>query len=284
MTMSDSVKIDEDEGIRLSGGNEDLYHSIMKTYLRGIPVLKKRIQDDMKSDISDYTIAVHALKSSSRSIGAAELGDMAYECEFAGKAGDMAKIGVLTGPLLERLDKVAAYIEIRLDQINMQENAGDPYSSIESDNGSTAISTDRDCSNAAISTGRDCSNAAISTDRDGSSAAISTDRDGSSAVISDRYVNGSIGGDNEGNCSTAYGDSVRRYCIADVKGLTDDLKKALDEFDSSSAEKIINALGTISFSQEAADIVIECRDAVDCFDYDGVKAGIDRLCMVLGIT
>lgn len=63
MTMSDPVKIDEDEGIRLSGGNADLYHSIMKTYLRGIPVLKKRIQDDMKSDISDYTIAVHSLKS-----------------------------------------------------------------------------------------------------------------------------------------------------------------------------------------------------------------------------
>lgn len=180
---------------------------------------------------------------------------MAYECELAGKAGDMAKIGVLTGPLLEYLDKISSYLEIRLDQIRMQENADDSGSNTGSDVGSADDGADGGA--------------------DGYAQGL---------VSSARYVNGSADGDNENNCSTTSGNSVRRYSVADVKGLSEDLKKALDEFDSSSAEKIINDLGTISFSQEAADIVIECRDAVDCFDYDGVKAGIDRLCTVLGIT
>lgn len=112
--MSDAGLVDEKTGIKFSGGDETLYIKILGTYFRGIPDLCRRISDDAAGDIEDYTIAVHALKSSSRSIGATELGEMAYGCELAGKAGDVSKIAELTPPLLEKLGKVEQFLKERI--------------------------------------------------------------------------------------------------------------------------------------------------------------------------
>ena len=45
-----------------------------------------------KGDIAQYTILVHGLKSSSASIGAMELSEMAKAHEMAGKEGNVAYI------------------------------------------------------------------------------------------------------------------------------------------------------------------------------------------------
>ena len=55
-----------------------------------------------EGDIENYTIKVHALKSSARIIGAAALSDLAKELELAGKAGDTDRIKADTGNLLEQ--------------------------------------------------------------------------------------------------------------------------------------------------------------------------------------
>ena len=57
-------------------------------------------------DYENYTIKVHALKSSARVIGASNLSDMAKDLEAAGKAGDIEKIKNDTAGLLK------AYIEL----------------------------------------------------------------------------------------------------------------------------------------------------------------------------
>ena len=53
-------------------------------------------------DIKRYTIEVHALKSSSRQIGAMQLGEMAYELEKAGNDGNEQLIREKTPALLEK--------------------------------------------------------------------------------------------------------------------------------------------------------------------------------------
>ncbi len=59
----------------------------MEAYYEQIDVIAEEIQQLYEQkDIRNYTLKVHALKSSSRSIGAMELGEKAQELENAGKA------------------------------------------------------------------------------------------------------------------------------------------------------------------------------------------------------
>ena len=69
-------------------GSADLYEKIVGEYYRGGREKYELIQKAFSNeDWEDYTIRVHALKSSSRQIGAMELGELAQEMEFAGKSG-----------------------------------------------------------------------------------------------------------------------------------------------------------------------------------------------------
>ena len=55
----------------------------------------------MDNDIRNYTIEVHALKSTARMIGAADLSALAFEMEQAGNANDLDKINANTPTLME---------------------------------------------------------------------------------------------------------------------------------------------------------------------------------------
>lgn len=246
--MSDADYINEDEGLRLCGGSSELYHAVIETYLKGIPALKSRILADQSGDIADYTIAVHALKSSSRSIGAGRIGDMAYECELAGKADDHSKIDALTNPLLDELDGLGAYLEKMLDHDS-------------ADSGSIDVGS-----------------------IDAGSIDASSIDAGSGYAGSRENVDAN---ENAGGASTGYAskdtEKLHGYNEAEVISLVNDIKSSLHAFDSDLVLKKINRLSGISFSQEAADIIEESRNYIEFFDYDGVKDCIERLCTVLGI-
>jgi CheY-like chemotaxis protein len=59
-------------------------------------------------DIANTTVKVHALKSTSRAIGAASLGTLAEKLELAGKAGDEAVLDAELAGLLERYRALGA--------------------------------------------------------------------------------------------------------------------------------------------------------------------------------
>ncbi len=59
-------------------------------------------------DIANTTVKVHALKSTSRAIGAESLGSLAEKLEFAGKAGDETMLDAELGGLLERYRALGA--------------------------------------------------------------------------------------------------------------------------------------------------------------------------------
>ena len=105
--------LDVDKAIA-SIGMTALYNKIVEEYYRSGSGKYQDIKNAYDTgDWKDYTIKVHALKSSSRQIGAAELGDLAESLEKAGKADDLDYIHGNTEGLLNDyqalLDKLSQY-------------------------------------------------------------------------------------------------------------------------------------------------------------------------------
>ena len=76
-----------------NSGSEDAFKTVLKIFYDSIPVKSSELNNFFESqDWVDYTIKVHALKSSSRLIGALELGEKAQNLENAGKEGNKSYI------------------------------------------------------------------------------------------------------------------------------------------------------------------------------------------------
>ncbi|SCY80699.1 Hpt domain-containing protein [Lachnospiraceae bacterium XBB2008] len=101
-----SDRFDTDNAVRALG-SASLYDRIAEEYYLTGPERMTEIRTAYANeDWTDYTIKVHALKSSSRQIGAMHLGDLAETLEKAGKAGDIDKIRSDTDEALTEFDCV----------------------------------------------------------------------------------------------------------------------------------------------------------------------------------
>ena len=106
---SDSGLISVSKGMGYTGGVEDAYYEILEVYVR--KGAEKRIQINSYMEAEDwknYIIEVHALKSTSLSIGAVELSELAKKLELAGKAGDYDTITKENDALSELYERVIA--------------------------------------------------------------------------------------------------------------------------------------------------------------------------------
>ncbi|WP_462331816.1 ATP-binding protein [Schwartzia sp. (in: firmicutes)] len=83
-------------------GSSTAYISTLKVFYESIPDTLREIQDSFdKEDWKNYTIKVHALKSTSRIIGANELSERAKRLENAGNAGYIEEIKKDTEAMLD---------------------------------------------------------------------------------------------------------------------------------------------------------------------------------------
>ena len=95
-------QLDYEEGLAKCGTAE-VYVSVVKEYLENIPDMSAEIEQLYQSeDWKNYTIKVHALKSTSAIIGAMEVSELAKAMEMAGNAGDLESIHKSTSVLLEK--------------------------------------------------------------------------------------------------------------------------------------------------------------------------------------
>ena len=86
------TEIDGEAGVRNSG-SEDGFRTVLKLFYNSIDAKASEIRGYYEAqDWQNYTIKVHALKSSARLIGALELSAEAESLEAAGKAGETAFI------------------------------------------------------------------------------------------------------------------------------------------------------------------------------------------------
>ena len=89
------------EAARKLMGSEAVLRDALSNYYRVIPKKMKSIQNAYETeDWHLYTVEVHALKSTSRQIGAVELADCAAMLEKAGNCGDVEQIRKTTPELL----------------------------------------------------------------------------------------------------------------------------------------------------------------------------------------
>ncbi len=113
--------VDVEAGIKNCGSTEG-YLSVITVFCQTIPVKSREIEElYKKNDVENYTIKVHALKSSARIIGAAELSALAESLENAGKNRDMDFINKNTNRLLEMYKELMVAMEAPEDNSDLPE-------------------------------------------------------------------------------------------------------------------------------------------------------------------
>lgn len=86
------TQIDVDGGLK-NNGTVSAYISVLNVFYETIESIAAGIEEYYQNqDIENYTIKIHALKSSARIVGAAALGEEAQWLEDAGKRGDIDTI------------------------------------------------------------------------------------------------------------------------------------------------------------------------------------------------
>ena len=82
--------INYDKAIMLCGNSEDILKSVLEVYAKSYASIMERIKDAYSTEnLESYGIEVHGVKSSSRSVGNDELGEIAYALEMNAKNGDL---------------------------------------------------------------------------------------------------------------------------------------------------------------------------------------------------
>lgn len=111
MTLLKKAGLDTDAGIGYTGG-EDKYLSAVRRYIKNHEKNRAGVTEYHEArDLESYAIAVHALKSNSRMIGAADLGDLFEELETAAKAGDTETVDNKTSAALASYDDLIEKLE-----------------------------------------------------------------------------------------------------------------------------------------------------------------------------
>ena len=90
------------EGIK-NCGNIELFFELLNDFYKLIDAKSEKIEICLKNKlIRDYTIEVHALKSTARMIGALELSEKFYQLEMLGNSNDMEEIEKRTPEVLKQ--------------------------------------------------------------------------------------------------------------------------------------------------------------------------------------
>ena len=97
-------------------GGLDTYNEILKNYYLAIDCIENEINEyfekiDVDDNLKNYTIKVHALKSSAKTIGAKDLAELAQEMEYYGKNGEVDKIKLNHNMFLEKQMTIKSKIE-----------------------------------------------------------------------------------------------------------------------------------------------------------------------------
>jgi len=90
----------------LLDGDEELFITILTTFVDKTPGTLAKLANPTKENLDDYRINVHAVKGACANICAEELRKKAYDLEMKAKDGDLD--GVLAGnaPLLKEMEEM----------------------------------------------------------------------------------------------------------------------------------------------------------------------------------
>jgi len=84
--------VEQEKIMELYDGDLEIYLPVLRSYLSVIPAALDKIQSVSAETLSEYTVKVHGIKSTSESIGAQDARKMAAEMEAMAQAGDLSGI------------------------------------------------------------------------------------------------------------------------------------------------------------------------------------------------
>ena len=117
----DSCGIHTELGLQYCGGSEAFYAQMLTMFCDQSADKRKEIIDLYDAEEwKEYAVKVHALKSTSKMIGAEELSELARKLEQAGKSDDRALIREHQSEMLDLYEKVCAVISDSLVRNTMR--------------------------------------------------------------------------------------------------------------------------------------------------------------------
>ena len=107
--------IDVNHGIELLGDMET-YNSIIEDFYNGYNERMQKINGfKNNSDMANYAIEVHSLKSDSKYLGFMKLAEIAYQHEMASKANDINTVNNSYSLLINEANRVIAVVKKYLE-------------------------------------------------------------------------------------------------------------------------------------------------------------------------
>lgn len=106
LSFLDEKGISTKDGIGYTG-SEQTYIATIQRYYKSYEGNKRSVEEFLAaSDLTNYCIKVHSIKSNSRMIGASHLGDLFEELEMASRNNDLATIKEKTAPALKEYSEL----------------------------------------------------------------------------------------------------------------------------------------------------------------------------------
>lgn len=110
------AELDLQMGLGHCQGDKELYDTLLEQYVSEAASKQKRLDQCLSSmDLHNYAIYVHALKSSSRLIGAVPLSEITQALETAAKKGDSSYIMKHHGEMIRDYRKLVEQIRIQIN-------------------------------------------------------------------------------------------------------------------------------------------------------------------------
>ena len=120
--LSEIKELNLDAALTYCSGDLGMLICVMEIYVKSYNSIKKRLESMYnEQDMANYGIEVHGVKSSSRSIGATELGELAYALEMNSKKGDFEFVKENHEEFMQKYSDFTEILSEKLKHINGNE-------------------------------------------------------------------------------------------------------------------------------------------------------------------
>jgi len=92
----------------LLDGDEDLFKSVLTTFVDKTPGSLAKLANPVKEKLDDYRILVHAVKGACAAVCAEELRKKAYDLEMKAKGGDFDGVQAGNAPFIKEVEDLVA--------------------------------------------------------------------------------------------------------------------------------------------------------------------------------
>lgn len=259
----DIKELNTKEAIKMLG-SEKLYLNVLEEYYNNIDDKSQRIlQYKSEKKWKDYTIEVHALKSTSRQIGAEELGALAAELEKAGNNNNISLIMEKTdfmineyikykdiiAPILNKTEKVTEENSYSLPELlNSMSDVLDGFDILEAEE---LLEKIKNCN-------------------------IPENQKTYMDKLTEFLENSDID-----NCHEILKEWNQKVHMSETLDMLNTLKQALNDFDILQIEEAAESLSKYNYPEPQIKLLKQIQDCIPESDIDGCIEAVEKWCNIL---